>query len=222
VAEPLSPADRSSLAAEQGPVHMSVGGLLIFADGPGLSHDAIVERVRARLHLLPRYRQRLQSFAPGLANPVWADDEDFDLGRHVRVARLPTPGDEERLGELVGHELSRRLDRDRPLWELTIIEGLEGGRTALLAKMHHALVDGIAAVDIGTVLLDPGPDPLVIPAPADPWAPQPYERARHLARLSFSPAVRAQRMAIEGAQRALAADPLGAAGRAAGDLRRAT
>ncbi len=222
MAEPLSPAARSSLAAEQGPVHMSVGGLLIFDDGPGLAHDAIVERVRARLHLLPRYRQRLQSFAPGLANPVWADDEDFDLGHHVRVTRLPEPGDDERLGELVGHELSRRLDRDRPLWELMIIEGLQGGRTALLAKMHHALVDGIAAVDIGTVLLDPSPEPLDIPAPPEPWAPRPYERARPHARLSFSPAVRAQRLAIEGAQRALAADPLGAAGQAAGDLRRAT
>jgi WS/DGAT/MGAT family acyltransferase len=179
VGQALSPADRASLAAEQGPVHMSIGGLLVFASGPGLSHDAIVERVRARLHLLPRYRQRLRSPAPGLANPEWADDADFDLGRHVRVTRLPEPGDDERLGELVGHELSRRLERDRPLWELTIVEGLAGDRTALLAKMHHALVDGVAAVDIGTVLLDPAPEPLELPE-APPPGPEGRRRALRL------------------------------------------
>jgi hypothetical protein len=81
---------------------MSVGGLLVFAAGPGLAYDAVVERVRERLHLLPRYRQRLRSPAPGIANPAWIDDEDFDLGRHVRVATLPSPGDDERLGEFRG------------------------------------------------------------------------------------------------------------------------
>jgi diacylglycerol O-acyltransferase len=218
MAEPLSPADRSSLAAEQGPVHMSVGGLLVFGSGPGLGYDAVVERVRSRLHLLPRYRRRLQSPAPGLANPVWADDPDFDLGRHVRVVTLPPPGDEGRLGELVGHELSRRLDRSRPLWELTIVDGLAGGRTALLVKMHHALVDGIAAVDIGTVLLDPTPEPLELPVPEEPWTPDAYDRTRHLARLWRPTAEQATRLAKEGVQRALAPDPR----RVAAELWRAT
>jgi diacylglycerol O-acyltransferase / wax synthase len=220
IAEPLSAADRSSLAAEQGPVTMGVGGVLVFAAGPGLEHARVLERVERRLHLIPRYRQRLQSPAPAVTNPVWVDDEQFDLGWHVRRAALAAPGGPDELAELVGHELSRRLDRSRPLWELTVIEGLAGGeRGALLAKMHHALVDGVAAVDIGTVLLDPTEEPLDLPAPDGPWKAQPYDRARHLARLSLGPMVRGQRLLAEGAQRALAAtDPR----RAAADLRRAT
>jgi diacylglycerol O-acyltransferase / wax synthase len=220
MAEPLSAADRSSLAAEQGPVTMGVGGLLVFEAGPGLEHARVRERVEQRLHLIPRYRQRLQSPAPAVTNPVWVDDDQFDLGWHVRRAALPAPGGPAELAELVGHELSRRLDRARPLWELTVIEGVAGGeRGALLAKMHHALVDGVAAVDIGTVLLDPSEEPLDLPAPDGPWEARPYDRARHLARLSLEPMVRGQRLLAEGAQRALAAtDPR----RAAAEMRRAT
>jgi diacylglycerol O-acyltransferase / wax synthase len=170
MAEPLSAADRSSLAAEHGPVTMGVGGLLVFEAGPGLEHARVRERVEQRLHLIPRYRQRLQSPAPAVTNPVWVDDDQFDLGWHVRRAALPAPGGPGELAELVGHELSRRLDRARPLWELTVIEAVAGGeRCALLAKMHHALVDGVAAVDIGTVLLDPTEEPLDLPAPDGPW-----------------------------------------------------
>jgi diacylglycerol O-acyltransferase / wax synthase len=220
MAEPLSAADRSSLAAEQGPVTMAVGGVLVFEAGPGLEHARVLERLEQRLHLIPRYRQRLQSATRGVTNPVWIDDDQFDLGWHVRRAALPAPGGPEELGELVGQELSRRLDRSRPLWELTVVEGLAGGeRGALLAKMHHALVDGVAAVDIGTVLLDPTPEPLDLPMPDGPWEARPYDRARDLARLSLEPFMRGQRLLAEGAQRALAAtDPR----RAAADLRRAT
>ena len=218
MSEPLSAADRASLAAEQGPVHMAVGGLLLFEDGEGMRHEHVVERVGARLHLVPRYRQRLQSGAAGLANPVWIDDEGFDLGWHVRRAALPAPGGTEALAAFVGHELSRRLDRARPLWELTVIEGLGDGRIALLAKMHHALVDGVAAVDIGTVLLDPSPEPLDIPAPDEPWEPRGYDRTRHLARIAATPVVRAQKLLLDSASRALSPDPR----RAAVDLRNAT
>ncbi len=216
--EDLSPADRSSLAAEQGTVNMAVGGLLIFDDGDGMAYERVLERVDARLHLVPRYRQRLHSTAAGLANPVWVDDDGFDLGWHVRRAALPAPGGDEQLAELAGRELSRRLDRSRPLWELTVIEGLDGGRAALLAKMHHALVDGVAAVDIGTVLLDPSPEPMDIPAPEEPWAPRSYERTRHLTRLAATPIVRAQKLLLDSATRALSPDPR----RAAGDLKSAT
>jgi diacylglycerol O-acyltransferase len=163
MAEPLSATDRSSLAAEQGPVNMTVGGALIFEDGPGLGHDAILERVGTRLHLIPRYRQKLAHPAPGVTNPVWVDDESFDLAWHVRFARLPAPGGDEELGRLVGREMSRRLDRARPLWELLVVEGLANDRAALIPRMHHALVDGVATVDIGTVLLDPTPEPLDLP-----------------------------------------------------------
>ncbi|MEA2219941.1 MAG: diacylglycerol O-acyltransferase / wax synthase [Solirubrobacteraceae bacterium] len=218
MSEQLSAVDRSSLAAEQGPVNMAVGGLLLFEDGEGMRHERVLERVGARLHLVPRYRQRLQSSAAGLANPVWVDDDDFDLGWHVRRAALPAPGSDEALAEFVGQELSRRLDRSRPLWELTVIDGLAGGRIGLLAKMHHALVDGVAAVDIGTVLLDPSPSPLDIPAPDEPWEPRGYVRRRHLARLAATPVVRAQKLLLDSASRALSPDPR----RAANDLRGAT
>jgi WS/DGAT/MGAT family acyltransferase len=218
MAETLSPADRSSLAAEIGCVNMAVGGLLLFDDGPGLRYARVVERVEDRLHLVPRYRQRLQSTAAGFANPVWIDDDGFDIGWHVRRAVLPAPGGQAELAELVGHEMSRRLDRTRPLWELTVVEGIFGGRAGLLAKMHHALVDGVAAVDIGTVLLDPTPEPLDIPGPDEPWEADSYDRTRHLARLAATPIVRAQRLLLDSATRALVPDPR----RAAGDLKGAT
>ncbi|WP_205699302.1 wax ester/triacylglycerol synthase family O-acyltransferase [Conexibacter sp. SYSU D00693] len=219
MAEPLSPADRSSLAAEQGPVSMAVGGVMVLEAGPGLHHDRVLERVRSRLHLIPRYRQRLRQPAPGVTNPVWVDDDHFDLGWHVRRAALPPGSGETALAELVGIEMSRKLDRSRPLWELTVVDGLEGGRAALLAKMHHALVDGVAAVDIGTVLLDPSPEPLDLPAPEGDWQPRPYDRRRHLARLASTPAVQATKLLRDSAQRALATtDPR----RAVDDLRGAT
>ncbi len=220
MSEELAAADRSSLAAEQGPVNMAVGGLLLFDDGDGMRHEQVLERVGARLHLVPRYRQRLQSAAAGLANPVWVDDDDFDLGWHVRRAALPSPGGDAALSELVGQEMSRRLDRSRPLWELTVVEGLPDGRIALLAKMHHALVDGVAAVDIATVLLDPSPEPLDIPIPDGAWQPRGYDRRRHLARLAATPVVRAQKLLLDSASRALSPDPWRAAGnlRSAGEL----
>lgn len=218
MAEELSAADRSSLAAEQGPVNMAVGGVLIFEGGPGLEHDPVMERIEQRLHLLPRYRQRLQMLAPGVTNPVWVDDHGFAVDWHFRTAALPAPGSMQQLSALVGREMSRRLDRSRPLWEMTLVTGLEGGRSALVPKMHHALVDGVAAVDIGTVLLDPTPEPLDIPPPEEPWEPRPYDRTRHLARLGMTPFVRAQKLAWDSAQRALAPSPR----RAASDLLRAT
>jgi diacylglycerol O-acyltransferase / wax synthase len=215
MAEGLSPADRSSLAAEQGPVSMAVGGVLIFESEIG--HERLIERIGSRLHLIPRYRQRLQQAASGITNPVWVDDDHFDIRWHVRVTRLSAPGSDTQLAELIGTEMSRRLDRARPLWEVTLVERLDGGRCAVLAKMHHALVDGVAAIDIGTVILDPTPEPLDLGAEAE-WAPKPYDRRKHLARMMTVPVLRAQRALLESAQRALTTDPR----RAADDLRRAT
>jgi WS/DGAT/MGAT family acyltransferase len=226
VAEPLSPADRSSLAAEQGAVSMAVAAALVFDAGPGLAHEQVVERLRSRLHLIPRYRQRLAQTPLGLANPVWADDPDFDLEWHVRRATLPAPGGDAELADLIAREVSRRLDRARPLWELSVIDGLAGGRVALLAKMHHALVDGIAAVDVGTVLLDPTEEPMEVAPPDRPWEPEPYDRARHLTRLAATPLLRGQRALVETIGRAreggprAAADDLRAAGQLAVELAR--
>jgi WS/DGAT/MGAT family acyltransferase len=218
VAEELSPSDRASLAAERGPVNMAVGAALVFDGGPGVSHAAVLERLRSRLHLIPRYRQRLAEGLPGgLTQPVWVDDTDFDLEWHVRQATLPTPGGDAELAAYMGREFSRRLDRSRPLWELHVVDGLADGRVALVPKMHHALVDGVAAVDVGTVLLDPSEEALVIEAP-DEWEPLEYDRKRHLARLAATPFMRAQRLTLETARRALDTSPRSAAE----DLRRAT
>lgn len=218
MAEALSPSDRSSLAAERGPVNMAVGGVLVFESGRGLDHDAVVERLRTRLHLIPRYRQRLASPVPGVAQPEWVDDEHFDLRWHVRHVALPPPGGDAELAAFVGSEFSRKLDRDRPLWELNVVEGLARRRVALVPRMHHALVDGIGAIDVGTVLLDPSPEPIDIPPPEGPWEPQTYDRRRHLARLAATPFVRAQKIVLDTATRALDTSPR----RAAEDLRGAT
>jgi WS/DGAT/MGAT family acyltransferase len=201
--EPLTPADRASLSAEQGPINMAVAGILILEGGPGMRHERIMAQVESRLHLIPRYRQRLAHFAPGVTNPVWVDDDTFDLGWHLRRALLPAPGSDAQLAEFVGQEMSRRLDRSRPLWELTVVEGLSHGRVAIMPKMHHALVDGVAAVDIGTILFDPSPQPLSIPPPDKPWEPRPYRRSRHLTQWSVGRAKSTGRRLVGGARGAL-------------------
>jgi diacylglycerol O-acyltransferase len=171
VAEPLSPSDLSAIQAERGPVHMHVGGICVFEGA--ITRDAVVRRVRQRVHLIPRYAMRLDQAPLGLANPVWVPDEGFDVARHVRRVALPAPGGDAELEELVGQILSEPLDRGRPLWQMTVVEGLAGGRSALVAKMHHALVDGLAAVDVSTVILDPTPEGLDIEAPpAEPATPR--------------------------------------------------
>jgi WS/DGAT/MGAT family acyltransferase len=218
MAEPLSAADRASLAAERGPVNMAVGAALLFDDGPGVEPGAVLERLDGRLHLVPRYRQRLEETPLGLAHPVWADDPHFDLGWHLRAGALPPPAGDADLCDLVGRRFSNRLDRARPLWELDVVGGLEGDRTALIPKMHHALVDGVAAIDVGTLLLDPTPEPIDVPAPDGAWEPAPYDRGRHLARLAATPFVRAQGLMLEAARRAVDVSPR----RTAEDLRRAT
>src|SRR4051812_21921145 len=145
---------------------MHVGGVLVF-DG-GVTREEIVRRLRERIHLIPRYAMRLDEAPLGIANPAWVEDEHFDPERHVRRVSLPAPGGREQLEELVGDLMSDRLDRSRALWQIHVVEGLAGGRTGVIARMHHALVDGIAAVDVSTVILDPTPERPVIQAPPPP------------------------------------------------------
>ncbi|MGI8559734.1 MAG: WS/DGAT/MGAT family O-acyltransferase [Solirubrobacteraceae bacterium] len=216
--EALSASDRSSLAAEQGAVNMAVGGVLIFDRGPGISRNQVIARVSERIHLLPRLRQRIESPAMGLANPVWIDDRDFDLEWHIRSTTLSAPGGDEELSALVGRESSRLLDRSRPLWEMTVIEGLAAGRTAVLLRLHHALVDGVGALALGMLLVDPTAEPMQVPPPDATWAPRPFALSRHLARLATTPVWQAQKLMLDGVARALDPDPR----RAAGELRRAT
>jgi WS/DGAT/MGAT family acyltransferase len=134
-------------------------------------------------------------------------DENFDPDRHVRRVALPEPGGREQLQELVGDLMSDRLDRSRALWQVHVVEGLQGGRTALVARMHHALVDGIAAVDVSTVILDPSPEPLEIEAPAPARDPR---RVEALARVTAARLHVPRKLARDMASRALNVDPRGA------------
>ena len=149
-------------------------------EGPAPEYDDLREHIESRLHLVPRFRQRLAEVPFGQGRPVWIDDPHFNLRYHLRHAGLPSPGSEEQLKNLAGRVFAQRLDRTKPLWELLLVDGLEGGRFALIAKSHHALVDGISAVDITTVLFDTQPDPPPVAAPRKPWAPRPLPSSAQL------------------------------------------
>jgi WS/DGAT/MGAT family acyltransferase len=125
----------------------------------GFGHDRLVDLISERIAFVPRYRQRVRDVPAHLANPVWVDDENFDIGYHVRRSALPRPGNDEQLFELVARVQARPLDRSRPLWEMYLVEGLSDHRFAVITKTHHAMVDGIGAVDIGQVILDSSPRP---------------------------------------------------------------
>ncbi|MBW0116351.1 wax ester/triacylglycerol synthase family O-acyltransferase, partial [Pseudonocardia abyssalis] len=165
----LSPLDASFLYAEHDTTAMHVGGVMTFEPREGFDVDALVALIGRRLGLVPRYRQKVREVPGRLGLPVWVDDPEFDLAYHVRRSALAAPGTEEVLHELVGRLLSRRLDRSRPLWEIYLVEGLADGRLAVVTKTHHAMVDGLASVDIGAVLLDLTPEPRE--TPDDEWRP---------------------------------------------------
>ena len=166
----LSASDMSSLFAERGQIHVHVGGSII-AEGNPPAFSELVEHVENRLDLVPRYRQRIVKVPLGIENPVWADDPGFDIRRHVRHIAIPRPGEPEQLRELIGQIMSEPLDMQHPLWQLYLIDGLRGRSHAYLSKTHHALVDGVAAVDIGMILLDASRTPAELPKPEDPWQP---------------------------------------------------
>jgi diacylglycerol O-acyltransferase len=169
----LSALDVSFLYLESAATPMHVGGVAVFEPASdidrGFDYGALRRLVSRRISLVPRYRQKVRWVPGHLANPVWVDDEDFDISYHVRRSALPRPGSGDQLRELVGRVQSRQLDRDRPLWEIYLVEGLADGRFAIITKTHHALVDGITAVDIAGLLLDPTPVPREVPE--DGWAP---------------------------------------------------
>ncbi len=143
---------------------MHVGGVAVFQPPEGgFDYDRLVELISQRIALVPRYRQKVRMIPGRIANPVWVDDEDFDVTYHVRRSALPKPGNDAQLRELVGRLMSRQLDRNRPLWEIYLVEGLEHGRVGIVTKTHHAMVDGVSAVDIGTVILDLTVEPREVP-----------------------------------------------------------
>ena len=172
MSERLRPRDLAILAAESPTTPLHNATLEIFDPGDsGFDHDRLVDLIADRIAFVPRYRQRLQQVPGRLANPAWVDDENFDLGYHVRRSALPRPGTMDQLRELVARIASRPLDRGRPLWEVYFVEGLAGGRIALLTKSHQILVDGRETVDIGQVLLDTSPDRSTLGLDDD-WRPR--------------------------------------------------
>jgi WS/DGAT/MGAT family acyltransferase len=166
----LTAVDASFLSNESTTSHMHVGAILIF-EGPPPRYVDLVEHVRGRLHLVPRFRQKLVVPPLEAGRPLWADDVNFNLSYHIRHTALPEPGGEAQLKRLAGRVFSQQLDRSKPLWELWLVQGLERDRFAILTKTHHAMVDGVSGVDIGTVLFDlePVPEPAAI---EDAWVPQ--------------------------------------------------
>jgi diacylglycerol O-acyltransferase / wax synthase len=151
--------------------HMHVASVMVFA-GKAPTHRELVEHIENRLHLVPRYRQRLAYVPLGQGRPVWADDPHFNAYYHIRHTALPKPADDAALKRLAGRLFSQRLDRSKPLWEIWLVQNMSGNRFALIAKTHHALVDGISGVDITTVLFDTAREPVPI-SPSSPWTAKP-------------------------------------------------
>jgi diacylglycerol O-acyltransferase / wax synthase len=167
----LTPLDAQFLAVESSRTYGHVGGLAVYdpstAPGGKLGIPELCALVTERLHLLPPFRWRLAQVPLGLDLPYWVEDEDFDLDFHIRESAVPPPGEDRQLAETVARIFARPLDRSRPLWELYLIHGLEGGRVALLTKVHHSVVDGVSGNEILSVLLDPSPEGREIEPPAD-------------------------------------------------------
>jgi WS/DGAT/MGAT family acyltransferase len=200
----LTAVDAAFLAQEGPNAHMHIGAVALF-EGPVPAYRDFANHIRGRLHLVPRYRQKLAVPPLETGRPLWVDDPTFNLEYHVRHTALPSPGTEELLRALVARIYSQRLDRAKPLWELWLVQGLQDDRFALISKTHHALVDGIAGVDLATVIFDFLPVPQPVPHEGEPWAPQPEPTAAQLAARGLVGLVRT---------------PLSLAGRAAGAMTR--
>ena len=175
----LTGLDSSFLHLERDSAHMHVAGCMVF-EGQPPTYDELVEQIAERLHLVPRYRQRLAFVPLNQGRPVWVDDPHFNIAFHVRHTALPSPGGDAQLKRLAGRVFSQALDRSRPLWEIWLVEGVCDGRFALLSKTHHALVDGVSGVDIATVLFDTSPDPMPVAPAEHEWVPRPLPSGAQL------------------------------------------
>jgi len=153
----LGTQDASFLYIENEFCHMHIAVVAVF-DGPAPRHSEVEEMVSSKLHLVPRYRQVVRFVPLDLGSPVWCNDPHFNLRYHVRHTALPQPGTNDQLQTLVARVMSQQLDRAKPLWEMWVVEGLEDDRWAILSKVHHCMVDGIAATDLLSALMDEGPD----------------------------------------------------------------
>jgi diacylglycerol O-acyltransferase / wax synthase len=175
----LTGLDSSFLHLEDGTSHMHVASVMVFEGSPP-PYDELLAAFERRLPLVPRYRQRLAFVPLGQGRPKWVDDPHLNLRYHVRSTALPSPGSENQLKDLAGRVFAQQLDRDKPLWEVWLVEGLADDRFAVLSKTHHALVDGVSGVDIVSVLFDTSPEPAAPPDPGDRWLPRPLPSAAQL------------------------------------------
>lgn len=176
--ERLSPQDASFLYMESPTTPMHVGALSIFED-TGLGIEDIYEHIDRRLNLVPHFRKKLTWIPYGQGRPVWVDDEHFDVRYHVRHTGLPRPAGERELLATIGRIQSIHLDRNRPLWEIWVVD-LPGDRRALIQKTHHAMIDGVSGVDLATVMFDLSPD--VLPLGMSHWEPEPEPTKAELLR----------------------------------------
>jgi len=167
----LSVTDASFLYVEKPNAPMHVGSCLIYEGR--LTADDLIGVLRERMHLMPRYRQRVVFPPFALAHPTWEDDPDFDVAHHVRQADLPPPGDDHTLSEIGGELYAAPLDRGRPLWQAFVLDGRADGNTAVIWKIHHAMVDGVSMIDLMMVLHDLKRDAPPPAAPDRPWQPRP-------------------------------------------------
>ena len=170
--ERLTGLDTSFLHLERSGAHMHVASTSIFT-GQAPSHEEFRDHIASRLHLVPRFRQKLRFVPLDQGRPVWVDDPHLNLDYHVRQTALPAPGSDEQLRNLAARIFSQQLDRSKPLWELWLVEGLTGDRFAIIGKSHHALVDGVSGVDITTVLFDLDAEPAGTADKAPPWLAHP-------------------------------------------------
>ena len=214
----LNPLDAVFVDAEDADPHtsMAIASIAVF-EGPAPSHEEFLAHMAGRLARVPRYRQKLRTVPFRLGRPVWVDDPDFDLRYHVRRTALPAPGGDQQLADLMARVMSQRLDRDHPLWEYWVAEGLADGHWALISKVHHCFVDGVSGTDLYRVIFDLSPEgsPAAVDERVAGAEPSAVELAVQAARDAVVLPVR-EALALRGA----VADPHGAI-RQAADMTRA-
>ncbi len=209
--ERMGSLDAMFIAIEDAVNHMHIGSVGIF-EGPAPTYDEFLALLAAKIQLVPRYRQRVREAPASIGRPLWIDDVEFDLEYHVRHTALP-PGERYGLEDLVGRVMSHPLDRRRPLWEMWLIEGLDDGRWALLSKVHHCVVDGIAGSDLLAVIMDLEPD---APRPRpDEWRPASEPSRVELARYTGEMTIESVNGIVRGGVHA-ARHPVGTIARARG------
>jgi WS/DGAT/MGAT family acyltransferase len=195
----------ASLLAERGPIHVHVGGTALF-EGEPPDFDRFIAHVTERLELIPRFRRHVRYLPGKVMRAEWEDDPRFDVRRHVRHIAVPSPGSDAQLRDLVGQVMSEPLDQDRPLWQLYLVERCGEGRErgfAAISKTHHALVDGVSAVDVGAVILDPDPDGTDLGLSGGEWTPRRRGTSRLVAGRLEDASRRLLGLSREAARRAL-------------------